>query len=63
MEINTYTLVGFYPDNGQRWANTVKSTDPEAAEHLAPESVHICGVIAGPHRTVDGYPYVRMGGE
>lgn len=45
--LRTYTLIGTYADNGQRWAEIVHAADPEAAERKAPATVAVAAVIAG----------------
>lgn len=58
-----FTVIGFYPDNGQRWAHVIEAEDAKDAEHKTPEDVHVVGVIAGAVDTVDhAYTYVRAGG-
>lgn len=56
MSDKTYTVIGVYADNQQRYADTFEASSPEAAEEQAEASTEteliIAGVIEGHARVV-----------
>lgn len=56
LSMETYTLIGFWPDTEQRFATHIDAVNPAMAEdecsRLYP-GVQICGVLRGQHECVD----------
>jgi site-specific DNA-cytosine methylase len=63
---HNYTVIGFWPDSMQRFADYIKAETPEKAERLILDKhkgISICAVIKGKHQCIDSYEYVRNGNE
>jgi hypothetical protein len=57
-----YTVIGYYVDTMQRFADIAAATNPEEAERCILNKyigVSICGVIEGRHQCVDIHKLVR----
>ena len=57
-----YTVVGFWPDTMQRFAECFRALDPNDAEETCLnlfDGVSVCGVIKGRHNLLDAHTYVR----
>jgi hypothetical protein len=66
MEMNSYTVMGFWPDTMQRFAESFVAKDAEAAEEACFTKygdVAICGVLNGKHTPVDRYDTVGFSGQ
>ena len=54
--MSDFTVIGFYPNTMQRFAESYRAPNPESAEKKCfrqyPE-VAICGVVKGRHNCVD----------
>jgi len=51
-----YTVIGFYPDNNQRFAMHFNADTADKAEEIAIKAypgLAVCGVIAGEHHTAE----------
>src|SRR5699024_1915463 len=42
-----YTVIGFYEDSGQAWAETLTGHTPEEVSGYAPEGVRVIAVVLG----------------
>lgn len=63
---NYYTVVGYWPDSMQRFADYIEAENLEEAEEAIlnkHSGVSICAVIEGQHQCVDNYGYVRSTDE
>ena len=57
-----FTVIGFYADTKQRFADSFKASSPEEAEEMCLrqyDGVSVCGVIKGNHNCADSHAYVR----
>lgn len=62
--IYEYTIIGFYADTMQRFADTAIAANPEEAEQYILNKncgVSICGIIEGLHHCVDAHEFVQTG--
>ncbi|MDA8137018.1 MAG: hypothetical protein M0036_00070 [Desulfobacteraceae bacterium] len=53
-----WTVIGYYPDNKQRFADVVRATTADEAEQIVLTTSHespvaICGVVSGNHQLQD----------
>ena len=54
-----YTVIGFYPETGQRYAAPFHTETADEAEAKASEmGVSVCGVIEGSHPTKESNTHV-----
>jgi len=59
---HNYTVLGYWPDSMQRFADYTEAANPEEAEKAVlnkHDGVSICAVIEGRHQCADNYEYVR----
>jgi hypothetical protein len=57
-----YTIIGYWPDTMQRFAEFERASNPVEAEKRVFEKhngVSICAVMSGRHQCADSYGYVR----
>ena len=57
-----FTVIGFYADTMQRFADAFAASSPEEAEEMCLrqyDGVSVCGVIKGRHNCADSYAWVR----
>lgn len=69
MKLKTYTVVGFYSDNDQRFGTSVRAKDPDDAESRVLKEIaadednsgqlHICAVFEGDIQCVDTDGYLN----
>jgi len=60
--MNVYTIIGYYVDTMQRFADTTTSANPEEAEQCILnkyKGIAVCGVIKGRHHCVDTHEIVQ----
>jgi site-specific DNA-cytosine methylase len=63
---HNYTVIGYWPDSMQRFADYIEAENPEEAEKAIMDKhsgVSICAVIEGQHQCADNYGYVRSASE
>jgi hypothetical protein len=56
LSMQSYTIIGFWPDSLQRFATIVQASSPDAAEERCIKEhsgVVVCGVLIGAHTCVD----------
>jgi site-specific DNA-cytosine methylase len=59
---HNYTVIGYWPDSMQRFADYIEAVNPQEAETAVlnkHNGVAICAVIEGRRQCVDNYEYVR----
>lgn len=59
--MSTFTVIGFWQDNLQRFCTSLAATSADAAESLCVaenSGLVVCGVIAGDHPTLDTEQYL-----
>ena len=61
-EMNWCTVVGFWPQTGERWLEYYQTGSPRAAEDMAQAEarakngiLQVCGVFAGRIKSIDDY--------
>jgi hypothetical protein len=57
-----FTVIGFWPDTMQRFADSYMAMDSGEAEKMClrlNDGVSVCGVIKGKHACVDTHTYVH----
>lgn len=55
----TFTVIGFWPDTGQRFSDVIFTTTATFAEEQCLQTypgIAVCGVIAGSHLCIDSSP-------
>jgi hypothetical protein len=60
----SFTVIGFWPDTEQRFADIFRASSASMAEQLCLRShpgIAVCGVIAGSHACLDTSPYLALG--
>jgi hypothetical protein len=65
-EPRTYTVLGFYPATGQRFATAVQADNAEDAEASCLreyEELAVVGVIGGNHECADKFEQVRTSAD
>jgi len=58
-----FTVIGFWPDTEQRFADVVSASSASMAEQLcmrAYPGIAVCGVIAGSHACLDTSPLLAL---
>lgn len=61
MSKRCYTVIGFYPETGQKYAGHHIVSTPSSAEGQAEvNGVIVCGVIEGEHKTLDSSVYINQ---
>ncbi len=61
MNVSWFTVIGFYPETGQKYAGHFEEDSPLVAEGKAVlEGVVICGIIEGKHFTLDTDEIIDM---
>lgn len=54
--MRSFTIVGFWPDTGQRFSTIVRARSPDLAEAACQQEhpgLAVCGVIQGAHPCVE----------
>lgn len=61
-----FTVIGFWPDNGQRFCASVKANSADHAEScciMEHPGLAVCGVVEGTHRCLESAHFVDYGHE
>lgn len=62
-KMKLFTVIGYYPDNDQRYGDCFEAESADKAERMAPSNVKVCGVIEGDHKCVDTETDTAWGGS